>query len=130
MLCDVLPGVTTTLTTLGADDIDTNLEAFGDVLWVADHVHVQNTMLVEPVNNFLWWYTDGRDKELSTRVNDYVDEFTQFALSVVVTGVHGVSYGRKLVLVFLLTLFSWHFLRPVVAASRRQMERSYPSKSS
>jgi len=46
VLCDVLPGVTTTFTTLGADDINTNLEAFGDVLWVADHVHVQNTMLV------------------------------------------------------------------------------------
>lgn len=35
-----ISGVSTTLTTLCADDVDTECEAFGDVLWVSDHVHV------------------------------------------------------------------------------------------
>lgn len=54
-----ITSVATTLTTLCADEINAKLEALLHVLGVSDHVHVQDTSGVEPVNDVLGWDTDG-----------------------------------------------------------------------
>lgn len=77
-------GVTTTLTTLSADDIDTEVEALLDVLGVADHVHVDDAVGVELVDDVLGGNTDGGDEELGTGLDDDVDELVELALGVIV----------------------------------------------
>jgi hypothetical protein len=58
----VIASVTTTFTTLCTDDVDTEFQALLDVLWVADHVHVEDTILVDLINDGLWWDTNSRDE--------------------------------------------------------------------
>jgi hypothetical protein len=77
-------GVATTLTSLGANEINSELEALLDVLGVADHVHVKDASLVELVNDGLGWDTDGRNEETSTRLNDNVNKGVELALGVIV----------------------------------------------
>lgn len=77
-------GVTTTLTTLGADDVDTEVEALLNVLGVADHVHVDDAMGMELVDDVLGGNTDGGNEELGTGLDDDVDELVKLALGVVV----------------------------------------------
>lgn len=77
-------GVAATLTTLGADDVDANVEALLDVLDVANHVHVENAVLVELVDNLLGGDTDGRDEDLGAGLDDDVDELAELALGVIV----------------------------------------------
>lgn len=79
-----ITSVTTTLTTLGTDDIDTNVEALLDVLGVTDHVHAEDTGTVKFLDDSLGGNTDGGDKELGIALDDDVDELVQLALSVVV----------------------------------------------
>lgn len=91
----------TTLTTLGADDVDAEIEALLDVLWVTDHVHldklawhmekfvswrtyVKDAVLVELLNNGAGRNTDSADEELGARVDDDVDELVKLALCVVI----------------------------------------------
>ncbi len=82
-------GVTAALTTLGADDVDADVEGLGDVLGVADHVHAEDTGTVEALDDGLGGNTDGRDEELGAALDDDVDELVELALGVVVAG------GRK-----------------------------------
>lgn len=79
-----ISGVSTSLTTLGADHINAEVEALLNMLWVSDHVHVKDTVLVELVNDSLWWDTDGGDEELGTRLNNNIDELVELALGVIV----------------------------------------------
>lgn len=76
--------VATTLAALGADDVDTDVEALLDVLDVANHVHVEDASLVQLVDGRLGGDTDGGDEELSAGVDDDVDELVELALCVVV----------------------------------------------
>jgi len=76
--------VTTTLTSLSADDINSKCKALLYMLWVADHVHVENSGFVELVDNGLGGNTDGGDEELSTRLNDNVYKIVELSLGVVV----------------------------------------------
>jgi hypothetical protein len=78
--------VATTLTALSADDINTQVEALLDVLDVADHVHVVDAALVEPVNNGLWWHADSRDEELGSGLDDGINELVELTLCVIVAG--------------------------------------------
>jgi hypothetical protein len=71
--CRCIASVSTTLATLRADDVDTEVEALLDVLGMTDHVHVEDAVLVQLLDNGLGWDTDGGDKELSSRVDDNVD---------------------------------------------------------
>ena len=73
-----------TFAALGTDNIGTTVECLLYVFGMTDHVHVEDTMLVEFLNNMLWWDTDGRDKELSTRLNDNVNELVKLTLGVIV----------------------------------------------
>lgn len=77
-------GVTATLTTLGADDIDADVEGLLDVLGVADHVHAEDAGTVELLDNGLGGDTDGGDEELGTALDDDIDELVELALGVVV----------------------------------------------
>lgn len=77
-------GVTSTFTTLSADDIGTGIQGLLDVLGVTNHVHVEDAGLVELLNDGLRGDTDGADEELSTALDDDVDEFIKLAFGVVV----------------------------------------------
>jgi hypothetical protein len=77
-------GVATALAALGADDVDAKLEALLDMLGVADHVHVQDAMGVQLVDDGLGRHSDGRHEELGAGLDDDVDELAQLALCVVV----------------------------------------------
>ena len=72
------------LATLGADQIGANVKAFLHVLGVADHVHVEDAVLMELVDDGFWWDADGGDEEACARLNDDVDEFVELAFGVVV----------------------------------------------
>jgi hypothetical protein len=85
-------GVAATLTTLGADEIDAEFEALLDMFGVSDHVHVQDTVLVEPVNDMLGGNTDGGDEEPGARLDDDVYELVKLSLCVVVAGAVFVSF--------------------------------------
>lgn len=77
-------GVTTTLTTLSADDVDAEVEALLDVLGVADHVHVDNAIGMKLIDNSLGGDTDGGDEKLSAGLDNNVDELAKLALGVVI----------------------------------------------
>jgi hypothetical protein len=76
--------VSTSFTALSADDIDVEVEAFLDVLGVADHVHVQDAIGVELVDDSFGRDTDGGYEEAGAAVDDDVDEFVELAFGVVV----------------------------------------------
>jgi hypothetical protein len=82
--CGDIASVATTLTTLSANDIDAEVKALLDVLDVTDHVHVNNAIGVELVDDSLGGNTDGRDEELSALLDDNVDELVELTLSVIV----------------------------------------------
>ena len=79
-----ITSVSTTLTTLGADDVCASVQRLLDVLGVTDHVHVEDSVAVEAVDNGSGRNTDSRDKELSAALNDDVDKLVQLSLGVVV----------------------------------------------
>ena len=58
------------LAALGTDHVDAYVEAFLHVLWVADHVHVENAGFVEALDDVDWGNADGGDEEFCTRVDD------------------------------------------------------------
>ena len=76
--------MSTTLTTLGTDDVHTGIKALLHVLGVANHVHVWDSGFVESLNDLLWWGTDGGDKERDFFCDDDVDELIELALGVVI----------------------------------------------
>jgi hypothetical protein len=47
-----------------ADEVDAGVEAGADVFWRADHIHAEDTGLVQPLDDGLGANTDGADKEL------------------------------------------------------------------
>lgn len=75
--------MTSSFTGLGADEINTNLERLLDVLGVADHVHNEDTGLVELVDGPFGWDTDGRDEEGGLLGDDNINEFGELTLSVI-----------------------------------------------
>jgi hypothetical protein len=81
-----IAGVTTALTTLGADDINADGKTLGNVLGVTDHVHAEDTSAVQLVNNGLGGNTDGGDKEAGALLDDDIDELIELTLGVVVAG--------------------------------------------
>ena len=69
---------------LGADDVGAYVEAFGHVLGVSDHVHVEDAGGVEAADDVRGGDADGGDEEFGARVNDDGDEVVEFAFCVVV----------------------------------------------
>jgi len=59
---------------------------------VADHVHVQDTVLVELVDDSFGWDADGGYEKLSTGVDDYIDKLVQLALCVVIAAMESVFH--------------------------------------
>lgn len=54
------------------------------MLWVSDHVHVQNAGFVEPLNDVLRRHPNSGDKELCAAVDDDADQVIELAFRVVV----------------------------------------------
>jgi hypothetical protein len=79
-----ISSVATALTSLGADDVNSELKALLDMLGVADHVHVEHSVFVKLLDNGLWGNTDGGNEELSARLDDNVHEIVELSLGVVV----------------------------------------------
>ena len=76
--------MSTALSTLGADKVRAYIEALLDVLRVADHIHVEDAVLVESVDDVLGRNANSRDEELGAGVYDDGDEVIQFAFRVVI----------------------------------------------
>jgi hypothetical protein len=68
-----IASVATALASLGTDQVDADVKAFLDVLGVADHVHVEDAVFVELLDDVLGGDADGGDKELGAAVNDDLD---------------------------------------------------------
>ena len=79
-----ITGVTTALTTLGADNINANIKGLLDVLGVADHVHAEDAGTVELLDDSLGGNTDSGDEKASLFLDDNINELTELALGVVV----------------------------------------------
>jgi len=86
-----ITSVATALSSLSADKINTEFEALLDVLGVSDHVHVENSSLVELLDNVLGRDTDGGNEETGARLDDNVNEGVELALGVVVVGLARIS---------------------------------------
>lgn len=82
--CWHISSVSTSLTTLCADDINAEFEALLHMLGVANHVHVEDAGLVESLDNMLGRNTDGRDEQFCARVDDDAYEFVELALCVII----------------------------------------------
>jgi hypothetical protein len=76
--------VSTSLSTLCANYINTKIEAFPDVLRVADHVHVKYAGFVETIDDMLRWHADGGDEQLGAAIDDDAHKLVEFALSIIV----------------------------------------------
>lgn len=76
--------MSTTLATLRADNVDIKSETLGHVLGMTDHVHVEDAIRVEFIDDGLGGNTDGGDKELGAGADDDVDELAELALCVIV----------------------------------------------
>ena len=79
-----ISGVSTTLASLGADDIHAEVKALLDVLWVSNHVHVQDTGLVESLDDMLRGNTDGRHEQLGSAFNNDSYELVELSLRVII----------------------------------------------
>lgn len=121
-----ITSVTTTLTTLSTNDIHTDIQGLGDVLGVPDHVHAEDTGTVELVDNGLGGNTNGRHEELSTALDDDIDELIELALGVIIASDGYISCllpWRS----FLRDLLTWSCGRchqPGAATGRHRTERS------
>ena len=78
---------------LGADDVGAHVEAFGNVLGVSDHVHVEDAGGVEAADDMGGRDADGGDEEFGARVDDDGDEFVELAFCVVVAFRWGGLFG-------------------------------------
>ena len=88
--------MTTALTTLGADDVHTNVQAFLNVLGVANHVHAEDTSAVELLNDSLGGNTNSRDEELGAALDNDIDELVELALSIVIASWRAMLAGVEL----------------------------------
>jgi hypothetical protein len=78
-----ITSMTTTLTTLGADNIGTKVEALLDVLGVSDHVHVEDTVLVKLLHDGARRNTDSADKQSGATFNNNINERIELSVRVI-----------------------------------------------
>ena len=75
--------MTTAFSSLCADDVYAAFKALRDVLWMANHVHVEDAVFVQLIDNMLGRDTDSGDEEFYARIDDDIDEFVEFAPGVI-----------------------------------------------
>lgn len=75
--------MTARLTTLGDDDIGTNLAGLVRVFWMTDHVGVENTGFVELLDDGFGGDTDGADEDFGATFDDNINKLVQLAFCVV-----------------------------------------------
>lgn len=76
--------VSTSLATLSADDVDTEIEALLDMLDMSNHVRIEDTGFVEALDDMFWGHANGRDEEFGTALDGDGNELIEFALGVIV----------------------------------------------
>lgn len=76
--------MSTALATLSAYQICADVDGFLDVLGVADHVHVENSIGMELLDDSLGWDTDSADKEARSTLDDDIDQLAELSLGVIV----------------------------------------------
>lgn len=64
--------MSTTFSSLCADDISAYRQALGHVLGMADHVHVQDSMLVKTLHDRFGRNADSADEQFRARINNAV----------------------------------------------------------
>lgn len=79
-----ISSVSTSLTTLSTNDIDAEVQALLHMLWVSDHVHVENAGLMNTFDDMLRWHTNSRDEEFGSAVDDDIDKLIELTLGVIV----------------------------------------------
>lgn len=86
--------VSSTLTSLGANKVATDVDGLLDVLGVANHVHDRDAGLVQLVDGPNRGNTNGADEELGLLLNDNVEELGELTLGVVVLRGSGEASSR------------------------------------
>lgn len=89
--------MTTSLTTLGDDDIGTDLAGLVGVFRVADHVGVEDAGFVEFLDDGFGGDADGTDEDFGATFDNDIDELVQLALCVInlVTILEGVQFNES-----------------------------------
>lgn len=77
------PSVPTCLSTLRTDDVRSSRTRLVNVLGVSDHVHVQDPIGMQLVDDVSRRDADGGDEELRPASDDDVDQFVERAFGVV-----------------------------------------------
>jgi hypothetical protein len=86
-----ITSVTTTLTTLGGDNVDTKVKALLDVLGVSDHVHVEHAVLVKLLHDGARRNTDSADKQSGAAFNDDINELIELSVGVIMAEKEPIS---------------------------------------
>lgn len=68
--------------TLGADNVDADVEGFRAMLNGSDHVHHEDSSCVKFVDDLLRGHTDGANEESGLLGDDNVDELVELPSSV------------------------------------------------
>lgn len=76
--------MSTALASLGADNIAADIQGLLDVFRVTDHVHDEDSGLMETFDNLWRRHTDSRDEKLGSTVDDGADKLVKLSLGVVV----------------------------------------------
>ena len=82
--CRHVTSMSAALAALGTNHVGAHVKAFLDVLRVANHVHVEDTVLVESIYDMFRRNADSGDEKLSTGINDYGNEVVQFPFRVII----------------------------------------------
>jgi hypothetical protein len=69
---------------LGANQVHAGIQALLDMFWVADHIHVQDPCLVQPLHNTIWRNPNSGDEELGSALNNDGDQLIELTLGVIV----------------------------------------------
>lgn len=71
------------LTSLGTDEVDTDLKGLERVFGMANHIHDEDAGFMELIDGPLWGNTDGGDEEGGPLFDNDLDQFWKLALGVI-----------------------------------------------
>lgn len=73
----------TCFSALRTDDVCASLTRLCHMLGMTDHVHIQDAILVEFVDDVLWSHTYGGHKQFSTSRNDDINQLVQRSFGII-----------------------------------------------
>jgi hypothetical protein len=75
-----------TLATLRTNQVDVQIQALLDMLWVPNHVHVHDSARMKPVDGSTGWHTYRRNEQLRLRLDNDVYQLHDLPFRVVIAG--------------------------------------------